>query len=210
MRVDHSDKVSVMDKENVKIIDQRNAYSGYFRIDAYRLTYRRFDGEWSQPQDYELFERGHGVAVLPYDPHTDQLVLVEQFRMGALASENPWLIEIVAGVVEEGESHEDVAHREAHEEANCTLLALEAIAKVYVSPGGSSETTQIYCAKVNSSSISSDIAGLDEEGENIRVHTVSYAEAMSALASGKVCSAPAVIALQWLQLNKARIQAQWC
>ncbi|NOX27826.1 MAG: NUDIX domain-containing protein [Gammaproteobacteria bacterium] len=199
-----------MNKDDIRLIDYRNAYSGYFRIDAYRLSYRRFDGEWSEPQDFELFERGHGVAVLPYDPHTDQLVLIEQFRMGALASGSPWLLEIIAGVVEKDESHEEVAHREAREEANCQLITLEPIAKVYVSPGGSSETTQIYCAKVDSAGLSNGIAGLDEEGENIRVYKVSCNEAMAALASGKVCSAPAVIALQWLQLNKQNLQDRWC
>ncbi|MBL1292774.1 MAG: NUDIX domain-containing protein [Thiotrichales bacterium] len=199
-----------MNGNDVNVIDRRNVYSGYFCIDAYKLAYRRFDGDWSEPQDFELFERGHGVAVLPYDPHTDQLVLIEQFRMGALASGSPWLLEIIAGVVEKDESHEEVAHREAREEANCQLITLEPIAKVYVSPGGSSETTQIYCAKIDSAGLSNGIAGLDEEGENIRVHKVSYDEAMAALASGRVCSAPAVIALQWLQLNKRRILNQWC
>lgn len=199
-----------MKKDDVRLIEYQNAYSGYFRIDRYRLSYRRFDGDWSKLQDFELFERGHGVAVLPYDPDTDELLLIEQFRMGAIASETPWLLEIVAGMVEEGESHEDVAHREAYEEARCQLMALESVAKVYVSPGGSSETTQIYCAKIDISQINSDSAGLDEEGEDIRIHRVSYDDAMSALASGSVCTAPAVIALQWLQLNKQRLQQRWC
>lgn len=198
-----------MNNDDVKVIGRRNAYAGYFRIDAYRLSYRRFNGDWSQAQDYELFERGHGVAVLPYDPVTDELVLIEQFRMGAIASKAPWLLEIIAGVIEDGESHEDVAHREAYEEAHCRLLALEPVSKVYVSSGGSSETTQIYCAKIDSASLSNEFAGLDSEGEDIRIHKMSYVDAMAALDSGKVCSAPAVISLQWLQLQKTYLLEKW-
>ena len=198
-----------LSENDVEVIDYRVAYSGYFRIDAYRLRHRCFNGEWSEPRDYELFERGHGVAVLPYDPQRDQVVLIEQFRMGALASAEPWLWEIIAGIAEEGESPEAVARREAMEEAHCKFSALESVGKVYVSPGGSSERTQIYCGKIDISTISDAYAGLDEEGEDIRIHTVSYDEAVTALNAGKICSAPAVISLQWLQLNKARLQQKW-
>ena len=201
--------VGLLDKKDVEVLDYSVRYAGYFRIDGYQLRHKRFDGEWGAPRDFELFERGQGVAVLPYDPQTDQVVLIEQFRMGAIASETPWLLEIVAGVVEEGESLEDVAHREAVEEAHCTLSELEPISQVYVSPGGSSETTQIYCGKVDVSTISHAFAGLAEEGEDIRVHIVSYDEAVTALNTGKVFSAPAVISLQWLQSNKARLNEKW-
>jgi len=201
--------VGIFDRSDVEVLDHSARYKGYFRIDGYQLRYKRFDGEWSVPRNFELFERGHGVAVLPYDPQTDQVVLIEQFRMGAIASETPWLLEIVAGVVEEGESLEDVAHREAVEEAHCTLSDLVPISQVYVSPGGSSETTQIYCGKVDVSTIWQGFAGLAEEGEDIRVHIVSFDEAVMALNAGKVFSAPAVISLQWLQLNKACLNEKW-
>ncbi len=202
-------KISQFDRQDVEMLHHSSAYVGYFRIDAYQLRHKRFDGEWSEVRNLELFERGHSVAVLPYDAQTDQVVLIEQFRMGAIASDSPWLLEIIAGMVEEGEIHEDVAHREANEEACCKLTELESISKVYVSPGGSSEISQIYCGKVDISTISHDYAGLADEGEDIRIHIASYDEAVVALNTGKICSAPAVISLQWLQLNRARLRKKW-
>ncbi len=196
-------------RQDVEILNISPAYVGYFRIDAYQLRYRRFDGEWSEARDFELFERGHSVAVLPYDARTDQVVLIEQFRMGAMASDSPWLLEIIAGMVEDGETDEDVAHREADEEACCVLTELESISKVYVSPGGSSEASQIYCGKVDISTINHDYAGLADEGEDIRIHIASYDETVMALNTGKICSAPAVISLQWLQLNRVRLRKKW-
>ncbi len=202
-------ETSKFNRQDVEILDHSPAYAGYFRIDAYQLRHKRFDGEWSEARDFELFGRGHSVAVLPYDAQTDQVVLIEQFRMGAVASDSPWLLEIIAGMVEEGESYEDTVHREAVEEACCELTELESIGKVYVSPGGSSETAQIYCGKVDISTIKLGYAGLDDEGEDIRIHITSYDEAVAALNTGKICSAPAVIGLQWLQLNRARLRKKW-
>ncbi|MBL4851079.1 MAG: NUDIX domain-containing protein [Gammaproteobacteria bacterium] len=202
-------KASKFNQQDVEILNRCLAYAGYFRIDAYQLRHKRFDGGWSEARDFELFERGHSVAVLPYDPQTDQVVLIEQFRMGAIASDSAWLLEIIAGMVEDGESHEDTVRREAVEEACCDLTTLESISNVYVSPGGSSETCQIYCGKVDISTIKHDYAGLADEGEDIRIHITSYDEAIAALNTGKICSAPAMIGLQWLQLNRARLRQQW-
>lgn len=203
------DAAGVLNKGDVEIITHKVAYSGFFRIDHYNLRHRRFDGEWSQARHLELFERGHGVAVLPYDPHTEQLVLIEQFRVGAIDSDTPWLIETVAGAVEEGESHEDVARRESMEEAHCRVTDLVPICQVYVSPGGSSETTRLFCGKVDLAAFDKVFAGLDDEGEDIRVHVVSFDQAMQALNEGRVHSAQAVICLQWLQLNKQALLEKW-
>ena len=197
------------DRSDIDVLDRQNAYCGYFRIDRYHLRFRDFSGQWSESRYFELFERGQAVAVLPYDPTNDQVVLIEQFRMGAIDSGNPWLLEIIAGIVEPGETLEDVAKRESMEEAHCQLLALEAIARVYVSPGGSSETTQLFCARVDTSIISREYAGLDEEGEDIRVYTLSYHQLVDYLISGKINSAAPIIAVQWLMLNRERIRKLW-
>ena len=70
----------------------------------------------------ELFERGHAAAVLPYDPVTDRVLMIEQFRIGALAAPGgPWLLEIVAGVIDPGEIPEEVVRRETVEETGCHL-----------------------------------------------------------------------------------------
>jgi ADP-ribose pyrophosphatase len=158
----------------------------------------------------ELFERGHAAAVLPYDPVLDQVVLLEQFRIGALmAPGGPWLLEIVAGIIEPGETAAAVVQREMLEEAGCHLLALEPICDYLVSPGGTSERISLYCGRVDASG-AGGIHGLAEEGEDIRVSAVSFAEAMALLASGRLNSASPIIALQWLQMNRGRLRQTWC
>ena len=194
----------------VEVTARDTVYKGHFRIDRWRLRHRLFAGGWNRPIVREVFERGAAVAVLPYDPVRDQVVLIEQFRIGALAhgDPEPWLLEIVAGVIEAGETPEDVARRETQEECGGTLRALEPMLHYYPTPGGCSEFVYLYCGWIDSAGIGG-IHGLEAEGEDIRVEVVSFTDAMAALQSGRIRASPAVIALQWLALNRDRLRAAW-
>jgi ADP-ribose pyrophosphatase len=192
-----------------EILDKTLCYDGFFRMERYRLRHQLFRGGWSRPLVRELFERGHAAAVLPYDPSLDRIILVEQFRIGALeAPGGPWLLEIVAGIIEPGETPEAVVRREALEEANCTIQELMHICDYCVSPGGTSERISLFCGKVDASQ-AGGIYGAPEEDEDIRVLVVSYQEAVAFLQTGKINNAAPIIALQWLQLNRERVRAQW-
>lgn len=194
----------------VEILDKTVCYNGFFRIERYHLRHRLFSGAWSRELTRELFERGHAVAVLPYDPVLDAVVLVEQFRIGALeAPGDPWLLEIVAGVIDHpDETPEDVARREAVEEANCHLQDVVHICDYFVSPGGTSERISLFCGKVDATE-AGGVYGLAEEAEDIRVVVVPFAEAMAQLRAGNIKSAAPIIALQWLQLNHDQVRARW-
>jgi ADP-ribose pyrophosphatase len=202
------------DSEDVVLVDKKKAYNGFFTVNQYRLKHRMFNGNYTNELVRECFERGHAVGVLAYDPWQDTVVLVEQFRIGAYtntkasAEESPWLVEIIAGIVEHGENQEDVAHREAFEEAGCQLLALDAIANVYTSPGGTSETTQLYCACVDSTDIEG-IYGLEAEGEDIRVLVLPFYQLLNYLHEGRLNNASSMISVQWLMLNKEKIRQKW-
>ncbi len=205
---------------DVEIIKKETAYHGFFKVNQYTLQHRLFDGGKTTELTRECFERGHAVGVLAYDPWMDNVVLLEQFRIGAYVyeeekhgdntenCESPWLLEIIAGIVEPGESQLEVAHREAEEEAGLQLLALESIGNCYSSQGGSSETIQLYCACVRSHD-AGGIYGLEEEGEDIRVIVMSYQEAVQQLKEGHLNNASAMIAMQWLMLNRGDIQIKW-
>ena len=184
-------------------------HDGFFRLERFGLRHALFDGGMSPPLTRELFERGHAVAVLPYDPVHDAVVLIEQFRIGALEREGgPWLLEIVAGVIDGDESPEAVARREVVEEADLHLGRLEKICRFYVSPGGTSESIHLYCGEVDSIG-AGGIHGLDEEGEDIRVFAEPLDDALERLAAGEIDSASPVIALQWLALNRIRLRREW-
>jgi ADP-ribose pyrophosphatase len=195
--------------ETVEIIDKSEPYRGYFRIALYRFRHRLFAGGWSGEIRREVFERGHAVGVLPYDPEADAVVLIEQFRIGALAGGvNPWQTEIVAGIVEQQEAVENVAHREAREEAGLSLLALMPICRYIVSPGGSSESVTLFCGRVDSRG-AGGIHGLPEEHEDIRVDVLPFTDAMAWLENGRIDNAISIIALQWLALHRAQVRAAW-
>jgi ADP-ribose pyrophosphatase len=199
-----------MTDPRVEILEKTVCYDGFFRLERYRLRHRLFSGAWSRVLTRELFERGHAAAVLPYDPVLDMVVLVEQFRIGALeAPGDPWLLEIVAGVIDHpGETPEDVARREAVEEANCQLQEVIHICDYFVSPGGTSERISLFCGKVDASG-AGGLCGLAVEEEDIRVIVLPFVEAIEQLHAGKINSAAPIIALQWLQLNHDQLRARW-
>ncbi|MEQ9346382.1 MAG: NUDIX domain-containing protein [Thalassospira sp.] len=203
-----------MDHKNVDIIDRKRGWNGYFKLDVYRLQHDRFDGGKSAVLEREVLERGHAVAVLPYDPIRDEVILIEQFRPGTLSVQNHypdmpiWLTEIVAGIIEVGEKPEDVARRETIEEAGCDIIGpLETISRFYVTPGCSSETVTLYYGRVDTMH-AGGIHGLEEEGEDIRVFRVSAEECFAMLQNGQLCNATATIAVQWLMINRDRIRKE--
>jgi ADP-ribose pyrophosphatase len=194
----------------VEVERKETAFQGHFRIDRWRLKHQLYAGGWGKTIVREVMERGSAVAVLPYDPVRDEVVLIEQFRIGALAHQDPepWLLEIVAGVIEPGETPEDVARRETVEECGATVLALEPMHHYYPSPGGCSEFLWMYCGRIDATGIGG-IHGLADEGEDIRVEVLSFDAAMAALAQGRVRSSPGVVGLQWLALNRPRLRQRW-
>lgn len=191
------------------VIRQTLLYQGFFRLIRFELTHSLFAGGDSPPLTRELLDRGQAAAVLPYDPLRDELVLIEQFRIGAGADPSgPWLIEIIAGLQEPGESIEALVHREAEEEAGCTLSELIPIHRYYSSPGSSNEQIQTYFARTETAGLGG-IHGVDDEVEDIRVHVVSSDTAFAWLDQGRIDSALPIIALQWFRLNRDRIRQQW-
>lgn len=186
------------------LIEHLTLFEKYFKLDEYSVSHELYGGGFSPEFTREIFERGNVVAVLPYDPERRSVVLIEQFRAGAIDdAQGPWLIESVAGVIEPGESNEQVAIRECQEEAGCTPRRLQLISEYYVSPGGTSEYCSLFCGLVDSDGVAG-IHGLDEENEDIRVMVVDAAEAFAWVREGRIRSSATIIALQWLELNQQR------
>jgi ADP-ribose pyrophosphatase len=198
-----------MSKDDVEVVEKKTAYSGYFRIDRYRLRYSLYEGGTSPEVVREIFERGQVAALLMIDPDRDAVVLIEQFRPGPFAAgDPPWLIETVAGVIEGDESAEEMARREAMEEANCEITDLFPIMRFFTSPGASTESVTLFCGRVDSSN-AGGVHGLDDEGEDIRVMVVSVDEALSLLNEGRIVNAKTIIALQWLAANYDSVKHRW-
>lgn len=198
-----------MTNADVEVLQRETCFKGFYRLDRLHLRHRQFAGGMGPTLSRELFVRHDAVCVLPYDPKHDTVVLLEQFRVGAMEkTDNPWLLELVAGLIDKDEQPEEVAHREAAEEADLELSALWPITQYYPSPGGSNERVYLYLARCNSEG-AGGVHGLAEEGEDIRVHVWALEDALQAVKDGRINNAASIIALQWLALNRAEVRGLW-
>ncbi|HEY0675587.1 MAG TPA: NUDIX domain-containing protein [Immundisolibacter sp.] len=191
-----------------EIVAREPLYQGFFRLERYRVRHRLFAGGWTDTFQREVFVRHEAAVVMLFDPARDVVVMIEQFRAPAVGKvANPWLLELVAGLVDkDNESPDDVARREAVEEAGCDILALLPIARYLPSPGACDELVHLYLGLVDSEGVGG-IHGLPDEHEDIRVHCVTVAEVRALLESGRINNAATLIAVQWLLLNRTRIPA---
>ncbi|MDX1540658.1 MAG: NUDIX domain-containing protein [Geminicoccaceae bacterium] len=191
----------------VEVLEREVAYQGYFQIIRAKLRHEQFRGGLGSTISREIFERGQAVAVLPYDPDRDEVVLVEQFRAGALdAPGEPWLIEPVAGIIEDGETPADVARREAREEAGLEIADLVPVCEYFVSPGGATERCRVFIGRVTTAG-AGGIFGLEGEGEDIMAHVFKLDEAIGAIGRDpRFRTASALVSLQWLALNRDRVR----
>lgn len=195
--------------DDYEILNREVPYQGRFRMANYDLRFRLFNGGTSKTINREVLERKSATGLLPYDPLTDRVLLIEQFRVGALANpQSPWLIEIIAGIIDKEESPKEVAYRESQEEAGCEVLDVYPIYEYFVSPGGSNEYMHLFCGRFDASQ-AGGLFGLAEEAEDIRAFTLPMDDAFRFLQMGRIKSAPAIIALQWLQLNRDWLKQLW-
>lgn len=200
---------------DVELLADERSYDGFFEIRSLNLRHRLFEGGWSAAISRELFVRHDAVGVLLYDPQLDSVALVEQFRVGAYGhnqqhgtDSSPWLLELVAGLIDKKESPETVAERESEEEAGALIKQLEPIHQYFSSPGGSCEYFYLFCGHCDLSDVSG-VHGLEDESEDIKVHVLSVDQAWQKLQQGQLNNAHTLIAMQWLMMNKSRLQEQW-
>lgn len=190
-----------------QVLTRQTCYEGFFRLERLGLIHSLHSGGMSPVLSREIVERGDVAAVLLYDPRLDRVVMIEQFRVGAMGdSRGPWLLEIVAGLIEPGETPEDVARREAVEEAGCVIQTLEPITRFYATPAKSSERSYLYCGLVDAANVGG-IHGLVHEGEDIRVVPLAAEDALALVDDGTINSAWPIIALQWLARHRERLRA---
>ncbi|MGY4677375.1 ADP-ribose diphosphatase [Pasteurella sp. P03HT] len=195
-------------QQDIEILNEETLYKGFFELKRIQFKHKLFAGGESGVVTRELLVKGAASAVIAYDPAKDAVILVEQVRIGAYqpqSSQSPWLLELIAGMVEEGEKPEEVALRESEEEAGVQVTDLQHCLSVWDSPGGVIERIHLFVGKVDSTQ-AKGIHGLAEENEDIRVHVVSRETAYQWVNEGKIDNGIAVLGLQWLQLHYQSLQ----
>ncbi|WP_114909431.1 ADP-ribose diphosphatase [Haemophilus haemolyticus] len=199
-------------QQDIEILGEQTLYQGFFTLKRIQFKHKLFAGGESGVVTRELLIKGAASAVIAYDPKEDSVILVEQVRIGAAyhseSNRSPWLLELIAGMVEQGEKPEEVALRESEEEAGIQVKNLTHCLSVWDSPGGTVERIHLFVGEVDSSQ-AKGIHGLAEENEDIRVHVVKREQAYQWMCEGKIDNGIAVIGLQWLQLNYAQLQQRW-
>ncbi|MBX2836397.1 MAG: NUDIX domain-containing protein [Gammaproteobacteria bacterium] len=188
------------DNEKQWQLDSRsNVFDGFYRLDKVEFKHTLYNGGWTSTIDREMIHRGNVTAVLPYDPKLNAVALVEQFRIGAMNQESPWLWEVIAGMMDKpGEAPEEVAKREALEEAGLELQKLSLIAHYLASPGSTTEEVFIFFAETDLSS-AGGVYGLAEENEDILVKVIPADKAIEMLDNRTICNAISIIAMQWFK-----------
>ena len=185
-------------------------YTGYFALEQHRLRHRRFDDTMSPPIERTVLMSGDAVTVVPFDPGTGCVMLIEQFRapMFARGDSVPWGIEAIAGRIDQETDAEICARREAIEEGGVTLGHVELIARYYSTPGIAAEhiTSFVGQAKLDGEG---GHFGVAHEHEDIRAFTCSLDQALAGVALGEINNAQAILSLLWLQLNRDRLTRAW-
>jgi ADP-ribose pyrophosphatase len=196
-------------RQAVEILARERLHQGFYTLERLVLRHRRFDGGWTRPLRRELLRQRDAVAALPYDPDTDRVLLVEQFRVGALeAPDGAWLLEAPAGLLEPGESVEDCARRELREECGLAVGRLERALIYRSSPGGTSESVTVLVAEARLDGIGGPF-GAAHEDEDIRVLVMSAAEAFALVGAGRIVATTGLVPLLWLQLHRERLRSAW-
>ena len=187
---------------------KRSVYKGFFSVEEHDLTYQKFNNEQSNVVTRSTLVSSDAVIVLPYDPINDRILLIEQFRAGPYVKgdENPWVLEPIAGLIDEGETPESAGIREAQEEAHLEIKRLELVARSYPSPGISTEFFHQYIGIVELLDSSNLIAGLQSENEDIRSHIFEYEQFFEMIESGKVKVGPLILLGLWLSKNRNRLR----
>lgn len=199
---------------DVTIVSERRVWDGRFPLDEIRFRHRRFDGAPSGERVWELWRRGRAAAVLPYDPEADTVVLIEQFRLPALAAGlDPVLVELPAGLCDAGEAPEATARREMHEEMGLEADRLERIGDFLLTPGGSDECTAIFAGRVRAPDAGADgiagHAGMSAEHEDIRARVWPAAHAIGRALAGDFPNSVTALALLWLASRRDWLRDRW-
>lgn len=194
----------------VEILGEETVWNGRFPLQRVTFRRRRFDGGEGGVLIWELWRRGFAVAILPYDPWTDRVALIEQFRIAALAANlDPVVTECPAGLLDPGESEEATAIRELREETGLGTDRIQRIGKYILTQGGCDETITLYAARVRLDSEAATHHGLAHEHEDIRLKIVSADEAIAMLDDNRIENATAALCLNWLARRRAQLRKDW-
>jgi ADP-ribose pyrophosphatase len=192
--------------KKVSIERKRYILEDFFKVEEAYLRFELFNGEMSPRVRRLKLERGNSVGVLVLNRSTEKLLLVSQFRYPTYPNNQGWTIELIAGMVDDGETAEESARRELQEEIGVNIETFEHIATFYPSPGGSSEQIFLYYSEVSGEQARyKGTGGLQASGEDIKVVELTLDKALAMVGTGEIVDAKTILGMYWLRnRQKAR------
>jgi nudix-type nucleoside diphosphatase (YffH/AdpP family) len=189
--------------DKVEIFKETEIFRKFmFRMIEATLRFERYNGQQSDIITRVNFERGDAVAAIMHNPADDTIILIEQFRYPAYHKAGGWVIELPAGVIEDGESSDETMKREIEEETGYRAAVIHHLQTFFVSPGGTSERIFLYYCRINPDDKVGAGGGLEAENEDIKVMHPTIDEALQLMNDKKITDAKTLIGLQWLQWNR--------
>ena len=191
--------------KKVSIEQKRTIFDDFFKVEEAYLRFEQFNGEMSGLVRRLSLERGNSVAVLVLNRNNNKLIMVSQFRYPTFQNGHGWTIEIIAGMVDPGETPEQTIRRELQEETGLNIEIFEPISTFYPSPGGSSELIYLYYAEVSGEQAKyKETGGLLSHGEDVKAIELSLNDALAKIKSGEIVDAKTIIGLYWLENRQIR------
>lgn len=193
-----------------KILSRKVEFVGWHRLETVVAIPKslKHDGE-APPVEREIFSGKKIVSVLLYSPETDEMLLNQQFRMGAFmaGAADPFLLECCAGGVDDGEDFEAAARREALEETGSAIMEMKYIGNCFTSPGCMAEEFHLYVGRIESPK--AGFHGLEEEAEEIKTHLLPATEAIKMLDAGKITNVTTALLLHWFARHGESLKKEW-
>jgi len=189
----------VVEMSNKEIIHEH-----WFKVVKATVSYSNWNGGMGKPSEHTFVEGREGVSCVLYDTERDTFVLIEEFRIGAVYDKEPWLVGIVTGGLEPDEEPIEGAVREVIEEARIRPTEMVHMLTYKPSPGFTTHVMHAFLGFVDSTKLSTEIGGLDEEGEDIRVRVLKYSEVLAMLETNELVNGTAIIALNHFMLHKEK------
>lgn len=186
----------------VKIKNEKILSDEYYTLKRIDFDIQKENGEWTS-QKREVYDHGNAVTVLLYNPQEKTIVLTRQFRLPSYinGNKNGMLLEAPAGLIGENEKPEETIIREIKEETGYEIEKVQKIFEAYSSPGSLTEIIYYYIASYNKEQKKSEGGGLEEEGEDVKVMEMSFADAVQLMEKGEIRDAKTIILLQYAMLK---------
>jgi nudix-type nucleoside diphosphatase (YffH/AdpP family) len=185
----------------VTIISTRVLADSWGRLTSTTFDYTRRDGA-VQRLDREVYDHGNAAALLLHDPLKDRVLLVRQFRYPALINgDQPDLLEVCAGLLD-GDDPLEAAAREALEESGHEPRNVRHVCDAYMSPGSLTEKVSLFVGDYDEATLRHAGGGLVEEGEEIELVELDFAEALAMTRDGRIMDAKTILLLLHLALER--------